>query len=83
MQHLAEVNGYAETIREAGAHLLNSSCPLVAARTAYDKVTSGFAADGAKQSHYVRSDLNSKNCKVFYGSTAKCVEAAIKGRWEV
>lgn len=82
MQYLAEVNGYAETIREAGAHLLNSSCPLVAARTAYDKVTSGFAADGAKQSHYVRSDLNSKNCKVFYGSTAKCVEAAIKGRWE-
>jgi len=83
MQHLAEVNGYAQTIRDAGAHLLNSSCPMVAARTTYDVVTSGFAADGAKQAHYVHSDLNSRNCKVFYGSTAKCVDAAIKGRWEV
>ena len=82
MQHLAEVNGYAQTIRDAGAHLLNSACPMVCGRTAYDIVTTGFVADGAKQAHYVHTDLNSKNCKVFYGDTARCVEAAIKGRWE-
>lgn len=82
MQHLAEVNGYAQTIKEAGAHLLNSACPLVCARTAYDIVKTGFVADGAKQAHYVHTDLNEKNCKVFYGSTKRCVEAAIKGRWE-
>ena len=82
MQHLAEVNGYAQIIRDAGAYLLNSSCPMVAARTAYDIVTTGFAADGAKQSHYVRSDLNGRNCKVFYGGMAQCIEAAVRGRWE-
>lgn len=82
MQHLAEVNGYAQIIEEAGAHLLNSACPLVCGRTAYDMVTTGFLSDGAKQSHYVHTDLNSKNCKVFYGDTESCVEAAIKGRWE-
>lgn len=82
MQHLAEVNGYAQIIRDAGAYLLNSSCPMVAARTAYDIVTTGFAADGAKQSHYVHSDLNGRNCKVFYGGMAQCIEAAVRGRWE-
>lgn len=82
MQQLAEVNGYTRTIQEAGAHLLNSSCPLVCGRTAYDGVTSGFLTDGAKQAHYVHTDLNEKNCKVFYGDTKRCVEAAIRGTWE-
>lgn len=82
MQHLAEVNGYAKMIEDAGAHLLNSSCPMVAARTAYDIVKTGFLTDGAKQAHYVHTDLNAKNAKVFYGTAEQCVEAAIKGRWE-
>ena len=82
MQQLAKVNGYEDIIKNAGAHLLNSGCPLVCGRTAYDIVTSGFLTDGAKQAHYVHTDLNSKNCKVFYGDTASCIEAAIKGRWE-
>lgn len=82
MQHLAEVNGYAQIIREAGAYLLNSSCPLVAARTAYDIVKTGFVTDGAKQAHYVHTDLNKKNSKVFYGDMKRCVAAAIKGKWE-
>ncbi len=82
MQHLAEINGYAQIIRDAGGHLLNSGCPLVCGRTAYDIVTSGFVTDAAKQSHYVHTDLNEKNCKVFYGDMAQCIEAAVKGRWE-
>lgn len=82
IQQLAEVNGYAQTIRDAGAHLLNSACPLVCGRTAYDMITSGFLTDGAKQAHYIHTDLNSRNCKVFFGDTKRCVEAAIKGRWE-
>ena len=65
IQQLAEVNGYAQTIRDAGAHLLNSACPLVCGRTAYDRITSGFLTDGAKQAHYIHTDLNSRNCKVF------------------
>jgi predicted aconitase len=79
IQQLAEVNGYAQTIRDAGAHLLNSACPLVCGRTAYDRITSGFLTDGAKQAHYIHTDLNSRNCKVFFGDTKRCVEAAIKG----
>lgn len=82
MQHLAEINGYAQMIEEAGGHLLNSGCPMVCARTTYDIINTGFATDGAKQAHYVHTDLNEKNCKVFYGDAARCVEAAIKGRWE-
>lgn len=82
MQHLAQINGYAQIIEQSGAHLLNSSCPLVAARTAYDIVKTGFLTDGAKQAHYVHTDLNAKNAKVFYGDTKRCVEAALKGRWE-
>lgn len=82
MEHLAEVNGYAAMIREAGGHLLNSGCPMVCGRTVYDIVTTGFLTDGAKQAHYVHTDLNEKNCKVFYGDTTSCIEAAIKGRWE-
>ncbi|MGI6028426.1 MAG: aconitase X [Candidatus Heteroscillospira sp.] len=82
MQQLAVVNGYAKIIEDSGAHLLNSACPLVCGRTAYDIVTSGYASDGAKQVHYVKSDLSGKDCKVFYGSTEKCIEAAITGRWE-
>ena len=82
MQQLAVVNGYAAIIEEAGGHLLNSGCPVVCGRTIFDKITTGFATDGAKQAHYLHTDLSSKNCKVFYGDTAKCIEAAIKGRWE-
>ncbi|HCT92363.1 MAG TPA: hypothetical protein DF613_13460 [Lachnospiraceae bacterium] len=83
IQQLAEVNGYAAIIKEAGAYLLNSACPLVCGRTVYDRITTGVAVDGAKQAHYYHSDLSSRGCKIFYGDTEKCVEAAIKGRWEV
>lgn len=82
MQRLAEVNGYAKMITDAGGYLLNSGCPMVCGRTAYDRITTGFATDGAKQAHYIHTDLNSKNCKVFYGDTKACIEAAVKGYWE-
>lgn len=80
MQKLAAVNGYEKIIQDAGAHLLNSACPLVCGRTALDKLTTGFATDGAKQAHYLHSDFDT--IKIFYGDTKRCVEAAIKGRWE-
>ncbi|GFI62120.1 hypothetical protein IMSAG049_01293 [Clostridiales bacterium] len=79
MQQLAVVNGYAQIIEDAGAHLLNSACPMVCGRTVFDRITTGFATDGAKQAHYLHTDLD---CKIYYGDTKQCVEAAIKGRWE-
>lgn len=81
-QQLAKVNGYEQIIFDAGAYLLNSSCPLVCGRTALDRVTTGFLTDGAKQAHYLHTDLNDRNCKVFYGDTQSCIKAAISGRWE-
>ena len=81
MQQLAEVNGYAKLISDAGAFLLNSGCPMVCGRTAYDRIVTGFATDGAKQAHYIHTELSNLNCKVFYGDTKTCIEAAIKGRW--
>lgn len=80
IQKLADINGYTEIIEKAGGHLLNSSCPLVAGRTVFDKVKTGFVTDGAKQAHYLHSDL--KNVKIFYGTTEQCIAAAIKGEWE-
>ena len=80
IQKLADINGYTEIIEKAGGHILNSSCPLVAGRTVFDKVKTGFVTDGAKQAHYLHSDL--KNIKIFYGTTEKCIEAAIKGWWD-
>jgi predicted aconitase len=75
---MAEVSGYAQTIRESGAHLLNSSCPLVMGRNCLSGVT-GLATDGAKQAHYLHSDIDAK---VFFGTREQCIDAAIRGRWE-
>ncbi len=80
IQQLAEVNGYAQIIRDSGAHLLNSACPLVCGRSALDMITTAVATDGAKQAHYLHSDLVDR--KIFYGSTERCIQAAIAGRWE-
>lgn len=80
IQKLADINGYTEIIENAGGHLLNSSCPLVCGRTIFDNVKTGFVTDGAKQAHYLHSDL--KNIKIFYGTTEKCIDAAIKGWWD-
>ncbi len=82
MQQLAKVNGYEQIILDAGAYLLNSACPLVCGRTAYDKVISGVITDSAKQAHYIRSDLSGRNIKIFYASTEDCIKAACDGYWE-
>ncbi|MDR1731244.1 MAG: aconitase X catalytic domain-containing protein [Synergistaceae bacterium] len=79
IQQLAKVNGYADIIERAGGHLLNSACPMVCGRTVFDRVKTGFATDGAKQAHYLHTDLN---VKIFYGDAQKCIEAAVRGAWE-
>lgn len=77
-QAMAEANGYAQIIKDSGAELFNSACPLVIGRGCLNNIKA-LATDGAKQAHYIRSDINAK---IFYGSREKCIDAAVKGRWE-
>jgi len=77
-QAMAEANGYAQTIRESGAQIFNSACPLVIGRHCLDDVKA-LATDGAKQAHYIRSDIDAT---VFFGTREQCIDAAVKGRWE-
>ena len=77
-QAMADASGYTDIIKEAGAELFNSGCPLVVGRGCLDDVDS-IAFDGAKQAHYIQSDIDAK---VFYGTRNQCLDAAIKGRWE-
>lgn len=39
----------------------------------------GMVMDGAKQAHYMRSETNAK---IYYGDMYKCIDAAIRGKWE-
>lgn len=77
-QAMAEASGYAKIIKEAGAEIFNSSCPLVIGRHCLDDINC-LATDGAKQAHYIRSDIDAT---VFLGTREQCLDAAIKGRWE-
>lgn len=77
-QAMADASGYTDILKAAGAELFNSGCPLVFGRGCLDDVNS-IAFDGAKQAHYIQSDVDAK---VFYGTTEQCLDAAIKGRWE-
>lgn len=82
MQKLAQVNGYEAIIKDAGALLLNSACPMVCGRTVYDRIKTGVLTDSAKQAFYMQSELNQRGFKMFYASMAECIEAALRGRWE-
>jgi predicted aconitase len=76
-QAMADVSGYTKIINEAGAHLFNSACPLVVGRNCLDGVKA-LATDGAKQAHYIRSDIDAI---VYYGTREQCLDAAINGKW--
>ena len=85
----AETAGYAEIIREAGATIMSGPafCPLFSPGKpgpeyafAHREYSIGsFATDAAKQAYYARTNLRAE--KVFLGSTEKCIEAAITGKW--
>ena len=74
---VADVNGYTNMIKEAGGHLLTSSCPLVIGKKCFDTVE-GMAMDGAKQAHYMRSETEAN---IFYGDMYKCIDSAVLGKW--
>ncbi len=80
IKEMAKQNGYLDMILEAGGDIMTSGCPLVMGKKSFGHAT-GFASDGAKQAHYIRSDLDN-GVPVFYGDMYQCVDAAVAGEWK-
>ncbi len=74
--HLAEQNGYAKIIREAGAHLMSDTCSSMG--RLLPKGTKVAACDSVKQAHYLPAIMGIES---WFGTTADCVNAAVTGRW--
>ncbi|SCM81833.1 conserved hypothetical protein [uncultured Sporomusa sp.] len=79
-REMASQNGYLKIVEAAGGQILSSACPLVIGHK-YFKHAVGFVADGAKQAHYIRSELP-KGTPVYYGDMFKCIDAAVRGSWK-
>jgi cis-L-3-hydroxyproline dehydratase len=77
IRYLAEINGYAKSIENAGGKLLAGSCALVSGKL--PKGATNIAFDSAKQANPQKSQFKGK---VFYGSQENCLEAAMSGKWE-
>jgi predicted aconitase len=85
----ADMAGYTEPIRRAGATIMSGPafCPLFSPGRPgpeytfahFDYSIGGFATDAAKQAYYARSNLRAE--KVFLGSTEQCIASAIAGEW--
>ena len=76
VKEIANRQGYADTIRRAGAVLMSDTCPAVG--HVYPKGVRVAAADSAKQAHYLPSALG---LPTWFGSVEDCVDAAVSGRW--
>jgi cis-L-3-hydroxyproline dehydratase len=77
IRYLAEINGYAKSIENAGGKLLAGSCALVTGKL--PKGVKSIAFDSAKQANPQKSQFKGK---VFYGSQENCLRAALSGKWE-
>ncbi|MCP4754823.1 MAG: DUF521 domain-containing protein, partial [Proteobacteria bacterium] len=80
IRNLAEQDGYAQMIEKAGGRLYCDSCVLVTSIKKYY----GFkimATDSAKMV-YVVQGTPYVGMDTLYGSTEKCIEAAVSGKWD-
>ena len=76
IRQVAERSGYAQILRDAGAHLLSDTCPAIG-----QFVPPGcrvIATDSAKQAHYLPAIMGLEG---WFGTTAECVDAAVTGRF--
>ncbi|MDR1534557.1 MAG: aconitase X catalytic domain-containing protein [Planctomycetota bacterium] len=76
---LAKRTGFAQIIEDFGGLLLSDTCPLQAPGLDSFKAWKCMATSDIKQAHYIRAILGTHSV---VGSTEKCVNAAITGRWE-
>ena len=73
--------GFLDIIEQAGAHVTNACFgpfnPLIYSKNP-PKIT---ATNSARSSHYLQTSSGGK-IKVLYGDMIKCINAALKGKWE-
>jgi predicted aconitase len=74
---VAEQNGYAQVLADAGAALMSDTCPAIG--QFLPRGTRVIATDSAKQVHYLPAIMNVQG---WFGTVAECVDAAVTGRWD-
>ncbi|MEM2126435.1 MAG: aconitase X catalytic domain-containing protein [Candidatus Methanosuratincola sp.] len=88
---LAEMAGYTKKITDAGGMLMSGPayCPLFGPGRPGPEYTfshpdysiGAYATDAVKQAYYAVPNLRAK--RVFLGSRAQCIQAAITGEWRI
>lgn len=78
IKHMAEFNGYAQIIYDAGGKIYTSSCPTTIGKV-FLKDFTGVVFDSVKQGGSVRSDISVPS---YFGSPERCVDAAVSGVWK-
>jgi predicted aconitase len=73
---VAEREGYAGQLRDAGAVLMSDTCPAIGRFV--PRGTRVIATDSAKQAHYLPAIMNVQG---WFGWLEDCVDAAVTGRW--
>lgn len=73
---LAEKEGLARVIREAGGVLITDTCSAIG--QALPPGTKVAALDSAKQTHYLPAIMG---IQAWFGSTQDCIDAALTGKW--
>lgn len=75
---MAEDNGITKIFEESGVYLTTNGCVNVTAHMLDGKKAIGLSS--AKLTHYQQSQLE---IPIYYGSDKECLDASIKGYWEV
>lgn len=76
LRQVAEQNGYAQALADAGARLMSDTCPAIG--QFLPPGTRVIATDSAKQVHYLPAIMKVQG---WFGSLAECVDAAVTGTW--
>jgi predicted aconitase len=77
LRRVAEQNGYAQALADAGALLMSDTCPAIG--QFLPPGTRVIATDSAKQAHYLPAIMKVQG---WFGSLAECVDAAVTGTWK-
>lgn len=78
IKHMAEVNGYLETIESAGGYIFTDSCPPTIGPEYIGKYH-GMVFDSYKMCKNLR---NKSKADIYFGDVKACLNAAISGKWE-
>ena len=76
LRHVAEQNGYARALEDAGALLMSDTCPAIG--QFLPPGTRVIATDSAKQVHYLPAIMNVQG---WFGTLTECIDAAVTGTW--